>query len=473
MPSMRAFFHSTTICPIVLLGAFLMEASLHGLHAGEKARSSHGKHAKIPDDLPGLSAESVAIQSLGLDDAIRLALERSPAFQAAQERVNAVRGTTRSRSAPNNPELSIGATLVPEESEDPGEARSQFPDTDETNLRHTFPTSGRRRHRTRMANAELEEAIAQLRLEELELRSKVTDAYINLQLAQAIAGVQDEASRIARSFHEAAQGQHRLGLVPETDVMRTRIDLAQNEQDVLRACGDVRAKEEALGLLIGAPSGQRFRATDELPEGVISSTLEQLWAVADNHRPEVRMAAASLEAAQADVRLQQADRRPDLTVQTAFVDHLTNSGNPPMKAWVTLPLWDRGLIGGQVERARAEVRMKEQLLEQALRQARAEVTTAFRQLEAARQVFAVSREEIVPSALNLLEKARAAYVSGLGTLLQVLDAQRVYRQVCLDRLSTQGEVARSLNQLERATATHLRDSSIPEPSTNGAGQGAR
>ena len=199
--------------------------------------------------LPARLAEPAPIPSdqLSKDEAVRLALENSPAFRAARHRVTAARGTYRSRSAANNPELSFGATLVPDESDEPGEARSQFPDTDETNIKYTFPTSGRRRHRTRAAEAELAEAVATLETERLELVSKVKQGYVDLQVAHAAARVQEEAYRISASLGNAAQAQHRLGLVPETNILRTRIDAAQAEQELLRSRADARVKEQQLG----------------------------------------------------------------------------------------------------------------------------------------------------------------------------------------------------------------------------------
>lgn len=402
----------------------------------------------LPDRL--VEPAHTARDRLSQAEAVSLALENNPAFRAARHRVAAARGTYRSRSAANNPELSFGATLVPDESDEPGEARSQFPDTDETNLKYTFPTSGRRRHRTRAAEAELAEAVATLETERLELVSKVKQGYVDLQVAQAVALVQVEAYRISTSLGDAARAQHRLGLVPETNILRTRIDAAQAEQELLRSRADARVKGQQLGLLIGHPVGRRIVAADPLDETTVTAPLEELLAVAEVQRPEVVAASHALAAARAAVDLARADRRPDLTVQTAFIDGLTNSGNPPIKGWISLPLWDNGLIAGEVERARAEVAVREQLLEQARRQVRTEVATAIQQLEAARQVLQLSGAEILPYTRSLLDKARSAYASGLGTLLDVLDAQRVYRQASLDRLRAIGDHQRAVAVLERA-----------------------
>lgn len=432
---------------------FGMEESSGG-HAQE-APSKH-LHERSAQRLTSADApRQQESERLTLEDALDRAFELNPSYRAAGERLEAVRATSRSRSAPNNPELSVGATWVPEESDEPDEARSQFPDTDETNLRYTFPTSGRRRHRTRGARADVAEAEAQLEVAGRELRSRVMQAYVDLQISQGSVDVQSESSRIARKLVEATQRQHELGLVPETDVTRTRIDTAQAEQEVMRSQGESLTREESLALLIGAPTGQRILAIDPLVSTTSLPELEVLLRIAEENRPEIRAAMASIEAARADVELQRADRRPDVTVQSAFVDHLTNSGNPPMKAWVSLPLWDRGLIGGQVDRARAEVRQREFNLEQTRREVRADVTIAYRQFSSARRVLNLQEKEIVPSARDLLEKARKGYVDGLDTLLSVLDAQRVYRQASLERLKASGEVARSRSQLERAIATDL------------------
>ena len=384
--------------------------------------------------------------------AIQMALAGNAALKAARERVQMARADYRRRSAANNPTLSVGATLVPHPRE--GEpTESQFPDTDETYLSHTFPTSGSRYHATRSARARLDEARATYRTAELDLLLQVNQAYIDLQVAQEIVRIYEDTFRIAVTLTGLTRRQVQVGAVPETNVLRAQLEEGRAEQDIRRAHADRLVREAQLALLLGLPPGDRIAASERLSPIVPSESLDSLQARALANRPELASTRAELASVKAEVDVARAQRRPDLTVQAQFTDELTNTGNPPYKASIQLPLWDRGRIGGEVDRARAEARMIDWNLEQQRRQVGLEVVRAYRQLGGAAGVLIVFRERVLPNTRTILDRSRIAYLAGSGTLLDILDAQRVFRQAALDVLNATADLARAMAALDRAVGT--------------------
>lgn len=380
--------------------------------------------------------------------AISCALAANPAFQAARARLDAARGEYRRRSAAPNLHLGVGAVLAPHP--DGTTTRSMIADTDNTYLRYTFPTSGRRRSSTDAGSARYASAQAELDAAVLDVVRSTAAAYVDVQIAQAALRVNEDAYRIAVSFVSLARRQVDAGAVPESNAMRAAIEQGRVEQDLVRAQADLLVREEALAFAMGRPAGQRTSATGRSSERAALPELAALIALAVERRPEVRRAAAECRALAAETEVARSERRPDITLKSAFTSRLTNTGNPPVQATLELPLFDRGAVSGEVARLRAERLAAERMLAATRREVGLEVTRAVRQVEAARRVLDVSVDQLLPRTRTLLERARIGYAAGAGTLQDVLDAQRVYRQTALDREQAGGELDRAVIALERA-----------------------
>lgn len=389
------------------------------------------------------------------DEAIRGALADNPAIKAARERLEAARGSYRSRTAANNPQGAVGASLVPHPSTAEDAAVSQFPDTDQTHLSYTFPTSGRRRFATRAAEAQFESARKDLVTAELDLRQAVAVAYVDLQVAQEVVDLYEDTVRIATALVGGAQQQYRAGGVPEGNVFRAQIEASRATQDLVRSHADLAVKQAALAFQMGRRVDRSIAAADPLEATVVALSQEQACELAFAGRSEIASARAQAQALVAEVDVARSARRPDLNLQVHPTDSLTNAGDPPIFAAISLPLWDRGQIGGTVDAARAQARAAGYLVEAARRQVVLDVAKAYQPLIANRKNLQLIRTQVRTKTGLLLERMRIAYAAGSATLLDLLDAQRIYRQSALDELQALGDLERSVVALERAMAASL------------------
>ncbi|MEK7863814.1 MAG: TolC family protein, partial [Chloroflexota bacterium] len=442
------------------LGGEVLAQPGAGLPAGQAGGSS-----AIPAALAaGPSFDDVELpDELALEDvadgnhvtraaALESALQDNPTIKAARERLEVARGTYRSRSAGNNPQLSLGATVVPRSSSAGDAAVSQFPDTDQTHLSHTFLTSGRRTHATRSAAAQLEGARMDLVTAELDLRQFTTVAYVDLQVAQDAVGLYEDTWRVAAALVTAARQQFQAGAVPEANVLRAEVEASRATQYLVRSHADLAVKQAALSVQMGRPLDQPILAVDALEPTTVALTQAQAAGLAHEHRPEVASARAQAAAFHAEVEVARSARRPDLTLQVHPASSLTNAGDPPIFAAVALPLWDRGQIGGSIDAARAQARAAAHLVDASRRLVGLDVVKAYQQLIASQKNLQLIRTQVKAKTHVILERARIAYAAGSATLLDLLDAQRVYRQAALDELQAAGDLERGIAALERAMA---------------------
>ena len=115
---------------------------------------------------------------------------------------------------------------------------------------------------------------------------------------------------------------------------------------------------------------------------------------------------------------------------------------------VALPIWYRrqGEIGtamGMHREAQAERDRMQQELEQT-------ITQHFQEMQTAQAQMRVFEQGLLHQAKEALDIAQFSFRHGATSLLEVIDAQRVYRQTLLEYAQAQADHSIALARLERA-----------------------
>jgi outer membrane protein TolC len=404
--------------------------------------------------LPTELARPVVAASEGMTRgaAIAFAVANSPVLKAAKEAVEMARGDYVHYSAANNLQAFVGVSTTPNVRDVDPPNINDVPNRDLSYFQYVFPTSGRRHWSTLSARGRFDAAVATFKTAELDLLQAVKFAYSDLQQSQGAVSVNEQTWKIAHTFTELARRQYTAGGVPFTNVISAEVTEGQAEQALINAHFDVQVKEKALLAQLGDRSHRRVEATDPLGDSPIIGQLDEFQATALYRRPEVTAAMAIQRGLTAQVGVAKADRRPDLTVQAVPTGDSSNTGTPPLRAFVQLPLFDRGLIGGNVIQARAAAQQAQHNLEQERVQVSLEVATAFRQVQSSQGVLNEEVRRILPNSRTLLDKSRLSYMSGAATILDILYAQQTYRNENLNYVAALAGLARNIAALERATA---------------------
>lgn len=143
------------------------------------------------------------------------------------------------------------------------------------------------------------------------------------------------------------------------------------------------------------------------------------------------------------LRLPQLALRADLTNDPDYRTKTTG-------LQLTVPIWD--WRGGPVGEAAARLSQAEnelQATEFALSQ---RIETAYRQYEIAQAQVTALESGIVRQAENALRIAQTAYKAGEKGFLEVLDAQRVFRQARNELITARFELASAWIDIERLRA---------------------
>jgi outer membrane protein TolC len=159
--------------------------------------------------------------------------------------------------------------------------------------------------------------------------------------------IEKDSYSTARQLADLTEGQFKLGAAPETNAIRARIALTQEESNLMQAVNTVAAARAALDIAIGREAKEPIDAAEPLQFKPVNTSLADLRKLALVRRPEIQSAGHYLDAAKANVGLQRTQYLPDLFLATDL--HAIHNGT--FQVGFTMPLFDFGSIRGNVHQA--------------------------------------------------------------------------------------------------------------------------
>lgn len=399
----------------------------------------------------GVLAQDSVPSPLSLDEAVRLALERNPRLQSARLSVdmsNADRVTARTL---RNPVVTFDSVGRP-----PG--TTPLVDDHEYVVRaeQELEFGGRRRHRVAAADAAAQATTHGAEDERRRLVLDVRKAYFLVVLARA--DLEVAQSTLTEMEQVTALNQARLaqGEISGTELRRTQVERLRFVDDVFASEITLLNARAALLALLGVRDlSQPVEVTDTLtitpaamalaPDARLG--LESMRQQAVANRPDLRAAADRTLAAQAEERLEHAFRLPTVTVGSGY-SHLNGLNTVALSLAVSLPVFNRN-AGGIARASAAALRAESE---------RASLATAIAlDVQQAANTVDVSRLRVAAIERDFLTPARevrdimvASYRLGDADLIDLLDAQRSYRDV--QRAYNRALFDRQVSLIELASA---------------------
>ncbi|HWI56323.1 MAG TPA: TolC family protein, partial [Bacillota bacterium] len=304
---------------------------------------------------------------------------------------------------------------------------------------------GKRASRKAVAQAGFEGTKAQFLDVKRLLDLGVTKAYAAAIQAEENVRVLQQSAATLRQEATIAETRLRAGEISASDKEQIDIAAERFELDARAAAFTAAQARIALEVLLGVPH----------PKGtlVLSDTLENLSTAAmpapvdevPTWRPDVVAADAALRKAEADVRLQKANRIPDPTLLAQYEheppDNINSVG---FGVSFPLPLWNRNR--GNIMVAQAAREQARLALEKTKAQAVADVATARLAYDDALRRWRSYRESIRPKSQQVRQTIAYAYQKGGASLLDLLIAERNDNDIRL-------AATQAANDLVMATAT--------------------
>jgi len=275
--------------------------------------------------------------------------------------------------------------------------------------------------------------LAEVAVENVELQRQlisltVKEAYTNTLFSQRLIRVQEQAVERAELNLRSAKGFFDVGTRPKSDVARAEVDVANAKVDLIRAKNALRQAIVALNIAMAIDVDTPTQLVDNLIYQPVTIDRLKLRADSLRQRPEYRQAKLQQGAAEATERQTFRNFFPDITGTGAFGGAQT----PLNEAWsVGLALnWSIFDGGNRIARyqeakantqgATARVKSTELDVIQNVEQAVIAVEEAQERILAA--------QTLVASAQENFRLAQGRFDAGVGTILELTDAQLALTQ---------------------------------------------
>jgi outer membrane protein len=406
---------------------------------------------------PAPASSEIGARPLTLDECIAIALEGQPTIQERLAAYAAARYRVNQAFAPLLPQLSaqVGAsrshnTIV----------SGNQPTLQDRQLADTFAAQlllsqllfdfGKNLAATDAARKLAEVEVENVELQRQLISATVKEAYTNTLFSQRLIRVQEQAQERAELNLRSAKGFFEVGTRPKSDVARAEVDVANAKLDLIRAKNALRSAIVALNTAMAITVDTWTQIVDNLIYQPVTLDRQQLRSDSLRQRPEYRAAKLGAAAAEARERKAFRDFLPDVTGQGAY-GGTQKDLNEAWSVGVFLN-WSFFDGGGRIARyqeakavlegARANVKSTELTILQNVEQAEIAVEETAERIQAA--------QALVASAQENFRLAQGRFDAGVGTILELTDAQLALTQAQNTESQALADYRIALARLDRA-----------------------
>lgn len=287
-----------------------------------------------------------------------------------------------------------------------------------------------------------------------ELRTALATLAYGAAAMRAVVGASERAVELAREQVASAERRVAAGTAAPLDVLRAKAEQVNRESDLARARADSARADLALGILLGRETPVVITVPDleaQRPNPAPASP------PTPGRRPELDALQAKAEAAREQIGSAQARHLPTLHAMGSLFASDEPYPTGDRTGWrvgveLRIPLYDGGYRYGRRHEAEAELEAAQAELSQRRLAIHQETSDARREVEVARERkrLAFAQQELAQSAA---ESAKRSYDAGVGTTLDVLDANDKLYRADVALAQAKALVAKSLIALERALGT--------------------
>jgi outer membrane protein TolC len=274
----------------------------------------------------------------------------------------------------------------------------------------------------------------------------VISTYLGVLTSEAAVATAEADLRSAQVLFDLATDRERVGLVPNIDTLRARVEVQTRQQALTTAHNALDKQRVALLRIVGLPLAQPVSLTTRTPyKSVPELTPDAALQRALATRADYKSAAAQVRAAEQTKRAAAQQRVPTVTA-SGDAGGLGTMLSDVVSTWsaiglVRVPIFDGGRIRADMARADAQltqrraeledlrVSIEQQVTDAALdiRAAAEEVDVAMSAMDVARQTLTQAQDRFAAGVTNNIEvvQAQEAVVSANNQYIAALYAHNV------------------------------------------------
>ena len=394
-------------------------------------------------------------QVLPLEDAVALALRRHPSIRAAEAGFVAADARIPQARSGLFPKVDTTLSSARSHSEVSLSGGSATTTSNTTQLQLTQKIWDFGKTGALVDEAKANASVSQEEVDRVKnlVVLNVKTAYYSLLGAQRLVKVTEASLARSELNLRSARGFFEVGQKPRSDVTKAEVEVAQARLNLIRATNSVKIAETTLNNALGLPAETTFQVQDILSFEGVKFDLNQLREEASRARPELRQARARVGASQAQLRGAQYTFYPDVngigSVSRTGDDYPPRNDDWSLSVTLTWNLFQGYFTQAKLRETRANLEVAEKNLETLELQVRLEVEQAWLALNEAEELISATAKSVELAQENL-RLAQGRYDAGVGTILELTDAQVALTQAQVDQVQALSDHKTARARLDNA-----------------------
>jgi outer membrane protein len=255
-------------------------------------------------------------------------------------------------------------------------------------------------------------------------------AYFQYLANRSLLGAQGTTLAEAQANLEAAEERRRVGIATIADVLQARTAASQARLDLQTTEGNLQTARGALALALGLPANLPYDVDSTaagVPVGALADSVDALIASALQGRPDLAAARSAAQAARAGIGEARASLLPSLSLSATgartYATTIPNGDNSyNLSLGLAIPLFNGFSRQYDLRAAEYQAEAASARSETVRQQVVFQVFSAYYGLQTATRRVRTA-DDLIASATQSSEVARARYKAGVGSVLDLLAAQ--------------------------------------------------
>jgi outer membrane protein, heavy metal efflux system len=393
-------------------------------------------------------------QSVGLDDLVTEALRSSPEILAAQKRYEASRQRPTQESSLPDPMFSLGyqSTGSPRPFAGLGQepmANAGFM------LSQEFPFPGKLKLRGDIASKEAEAEFQQYQNAQLNVISRLKQAYYRLYYTYAAADVLNRNRDLLNKLLRVTEARYSVGKAAQQDVFKAQTQISILETRLIQLEQERSSREAEINSLVNRRAGTPVGRPEEVKPKPFDLSLNELYGSARESSPMLRRDQKMIERTELAVNMARKEYYPDYTLTAGYF----NQGSMPAmymaRVDFKLPAYfwrkQRAGVAEQVNNL-VQARHTYEATDQTLR---FRIKDDYLMAQASFKLMNLYGQTVVPQASLALESSLSTYETGTVDFLSVLSNFTMVLDYELNYYEEVTNYYLALSRLEEMTAQQL------------------
>lgn len=389
-------------------------------------------------------------KKMSLDEAIRIAIEKSPQLQSTRDQVDAAVGALRQSRLYPNPVLELLAEEIP--SNEVGLNQSQ----NLVAVTQPIITGGKRGLGIKVSEKSKEKNELERDAVLLHVMAETKKAFYKALAGQEGLTIAKKVEAIAKVIYESEKLRFDTGEVAITNVLRAEVELSKARNLVSYAGGNLQNSIKELQTVMGIPEEIIDDITGKLLSRPVELSLPELELTMNNNQPFLKASKKSIEIAETQLTLEKRQAIPDINVSAGYKRlTLENIDTVQLGVEIPAPFFNRNQ--GNIQKGKALSRKAKSENLSVYNDLLFQLKKNFNSYNVERKRVAEYRDNILPKAEESLKLITRGYKEGEFDYIELLDAQRTWAETRISYIESLKSLNLIIADIERLAVTKIRE----------------